>query len=151
MEKNIKIIFILGIVITLVSLYYNIYLGGIVGMFFIAIMMSLLIMQDSTGIPDIVPTIKDDAKGIVLTNTGNARAEKIHVTIVPNNIEFEIPSLEVDASYEFPFRDMIQEIKVVITFANENQRQFSISRKLSVFGEEPDLLKPMFPTFKWKK
>ena len=151
MEKNIKIIFILGIVITLVSLYYNIYLGGIVGMFFIAIMMSLLIMQDSTGIPDIVPTIKDDAKGIVLTNTGNARAEKIHVTIVPNNIEFEIPSLEVDASYEFPFRDMIQEIKVVITFANENQRQFSISRKLSIFGEEPDLLKPMFPTFKWKK
>jgi hypothetical protein len=151
MEKNIKIIFILGIVITIVSLYINIYLGGIVGMFFIAIMMSLLIMQDSTGIPDIVPTLKDDAKGIVLTNTGNARAEEIHVKIVPQDIEFDVPSLEVDASYEFPFRDMIQEIKVVITFANENQRQFSLSRKLSVFGEEPDLLKPMFPTFKWKK
>jgi len=151
MEKNTKILLILGILITIVLLFYDIYLGGIVGMIFLVLIMSLLIMQDSTGIPEIVPTLKEDAKGIVLTNTGNARAEKIHVALIPNNIEFDIPSLDVDASYEFPLSVMIEEIKVVITFANEKQRQFSQSKKLSVFGEEPDLLKPLIPMFKWKK
>jgi hypothetical protein len=151
MEKYTIIFLVLGILVTIALSFYDIYLGGIVGVIFVAIFMSMLIMQDSKGIPEIVPALKEDAKGIVLTNTGNARAEKIHVTIIPDNIDFDIPSLEVDASYEFSFSEMIQEIKVVITFTNEDQRQFSLSKKLSVFGEEPDLLKPMFPTFKWKK
>ena len=151
MDKNTKILLVLGSLITIVLLYINIYLGGIAGVIFITLMMSLKIMQDTTGIPDIVPTLKDDAKGIILTNTGNARAEKIHAVLVPNNITFDIPSLDVDLTYEFPFNEMIQEIKIVITWSNENGRQFSGSAKLSVFDEEPDLLKPMIPTFKWKK
>ena len=151
MEKNTKILLVLGALITIVLLFINIYLGGIVGVIFITLMMSLKIMHDTTGIPDIVATLKDDAKGIVLTNTGNARAEKIHVLLVPNNIEFDIPSLDVDSSYVFPLNAMIEEIKIVITWSNENGRQFSGSAKLSVFGEEPDLLKPMIPIFKWKK
>jgi len=151
MEKNTKILLVLGALITIVLLFINIYLGGIVGVIFITLMMSLKIMHDTTGIPDIVATLKDDAKGIVLTNTGNARAEKIHVLLVPNNIEFDIPSLDVDSSYVFPLNAMIEEIKIVITWSNENERQFSGSAKLSVFGEEPDLLKPMIPIFKWKK
>jgi hypothetical protein len=151
MDKNTKILLVLGSLITIVLLYINIYLGGIAGVIFITLMMSLKIMQDTTGIPDIVPTLKDDAKGIILTNTGNARAEKIHAVLVPNNITFDIPSLDVDLTYEFPFNEMVQEIKIVITWSNENGRQFSGSAKLSVFDEEPDLLKPMIPTFKWKK
>ncbi len=35
--------------------------------------------------------------------------------------------------------------------SNENGRLFSSSKKLSAFDEEPDLLKPMIPMFKWKK
>ena len=151
MDKNTKILLVLGSLITIVLLYINIYLGGIAGVIFITLMMSLKIMHDTTGIPDIVPTLKEDAKGIILTNTGNARAEKIHAVLVPNNITFDIPSLDVDLTYEFPFNEMIQEIKIVITWSNENGRQFSGSAKLSVFDEEPDLLKPMIPTFKWKK
>jgi hypothetical protein len=151
MDKNTKILLVLGSLITIVLLYFNIYLGGIAGVIFITLMMSLKIMQDTTGIPDIVPTLKEDAKGIILTNTGNARAEKIHAVLVPNNITFDIPSLDVDLTYEFPFNEMVQEIKIVITWSNENGRQFSGSAKLSVFDEEPDLLKPMIPTFKWKK
>jgi hypothetical protein len=151
MEKNTKILLVLGALITIVLLFINIYLGGIAGVIFITLMMSLKIMHDTTGIPDIVAMLKDDAKGIVLTNTGNARAEKIHVLLVPNNIEFDIPSLDVDSSYVFPLNAMIEEIKIVITWSNENGRQFSGSAKLSVFGEEPDLLKPMIPIFKWKK
>jgi hypothetical protein len=151
MDKNTKILLVLGSLITIVLLYINIYLGGIAGVIFITLMMSLKIMHDTTGIPDIVPTLKDDAKGIILTNTGNARAEKIHAVLVPDNITFDIPSLDVDLTYEFPFNEMVQEIKIVISWSNENGRQFSGSAKLSVFDEEPDLLKPMIPTFKWKK
>jgi hypothetical protein len=150
MEKNIKIFIILGALVTLLLVFVNIYLAGIVGLVFISLVMSLKIMQDSAGIPDVVPALMEDAKGIVLTNTGNARAEKIHVVLIPNNIEFDIPSLDEDASYEYPFKEMIQEVKILITFTNEDKKQFSRSKKLSVFGEEPDLLKPMFPTFKWK-
>jgi len=151
MDKKINILIILGILITIVAAFYDIYLGGIVGMIFVAVIMSLMIMQDTTGIPEIVPKLTDDGKGIILSNTGNARAENIHVTLVPNNIEFDIASLDVDASYEYSLGIMVQEIKTRITYSNENRRLFSSSKKLSVFEEDPDLLKPMIPMFKWKK
>src|SRR5665647_633827 len=82
MEKNTKILLVLGSLITIVLLIYNIYLGGIVGIIFIAIVMSLRIMEDTTGIPEIVTKLRDDAKAITLTNTGNARAYKIHVCLL---------------------------------------------------------------------
>jgi hypothetical protein len=151
MDKKITILIILGILITIAAAFYDIYLGGIVGMIFVAVIMSLMIMQDTTGIPEIVPKLTDDGKGIILSNTGNARAENIHVTLVPNNIEFDIASLDVDASYEYSLGTIVQEIKTRITYSNENRRLFSSSKKLSVFEEDPDLLKPMIPMFKWKK
>ena len=150
MEKNTKILLVPGALITVVLLFINIYLGGIVGVIFIAIVMSHLIMQDTTGIPEIAAKLRDDAKAIIITNTGNARAEKIHVALVPVNIEFDISSLEVDSSYEFSLNSMVENIKFTITYQNENGRLFSSSSKLSAFGEEPDLFKPMIPIFKWK-
>jgi hypothetical protein len=151
MEKNTKILLVLGALITVILLFFNIYLGGIAGVIFIAIAMSLLIMQDTTGVPEVVANLSDDAKSIILTNTGNAWAEKIHVTLIPGNIEFDIASLDVDSVYEYSLGTMVQEIKIKITYSNENGRLFSSSKKLSVFNEEPDLLKPMLPMFKWKK
>jgi hypothetical protein len=151
MEKNTKILLVLGALITVVLLFINIFLGGIAGVIFIAIVMSLLIMQDTTGIPEIAAKLRDDAKAIILTNTGNARAEKIHVALVPVNIEFDISSLEVDSSYEFSLNAMVENIKFTITYQNENGRLFSRSSKLSVFDDEPDILKPVLPMFKWKK
>jgi hypothetical protein len=151
MDKKIQVILVLGIIFTIVSAFLDMYLAGIVGVIFIAIIMSLMIMQDTTGIPDIVATLSDDAKSIILTNTGNARAEKIHVTLIPGNVEFDIASLDLDSSYEYSLGSMIQEIKIKITWSNENNRLFSISKKLSVFDEEPDLLKPLVPMFGWKK
>jgi len=150
MEKNTKILLVPGALITIVLLFINIYLGGIVGVIFIAIVMSHQIMQDTTGIPEIAAKLRDDAKAIIITNTGNARAEKIHVALVPVNIEFDISSLEVDSSYEFSLNSMVENIKFTITYQNENGRLFSGSSKLSAFGEEPDLFKPMIPIFKWK-
>lgn len=151
MDKGIQVILVLGIIITIVSAFLDMYLAGIVGVIFIAIIMSLMIMQDTTGIPEVVAKLSDDAKSIILTNTGNARAEKIHVTLIPSNVEFDVPSLDVDSSYEYPLGSMVQEIKIKITWSNENKRLFSSSKKLSVFDEDPDLLRPMVPMFKWKK
>ena len=151
MDKRIQVVLVLGIIITIVSAFLDMYLAGIVGVIFIAIIMSLMIMQDTTGIPEVVVKLSDEAKSITLTNTGNARAENIHVTLIPGNAEFDVPFLDVDSSYEYPLSSMVQEIKIKITWSNENERLFSSSKKLSVFDEEPDLLRPMVPMFKWKK
>jgi hypothetical protein len=151
MDKKIQVILVLGIIFTIVSAFLDMYLAGIVGVIFIAIIMSLMIMQDTTGIPDVVAKLSEDAKRIILTNTGNARAEKIHVTLIPGDVEFDIASLDIDSSYEYSLGSMIQEIKIKITWTNEKNRLFSMSKKLSVFDEEPDLLKPLVPMFGWKK
>ncbi len=151
MDKRIQIILVLGIIVTIISAFLDMYLAGIVGMIFIAIVMSLMIMQDTTGIPEVVVKLGDEAKSIILTNNGNARAENIHVTLIPSNREFDIASLDVDSVYEYFLGAMVQEIKIKITYSNENKRLFSSSKKLSVFDEEPDLLRPLIPMFKWKK
>jgi uncharacterized protein involved in high-affinity Fe2+ transport len=151
MDSKTKILLIAGILVTIILAFFDIYLAGIVGIIFIAIFMSLLIMKDTTGWPEVVAKLRDDAKAIVLSNTGNARAEKIHVTLIPLNTDYDIPSLEVDAVYEIPVEMMIQEIKVVLSYTSDTGRMFSGSAKLSAFGEDPDLLKPMIPIFKWKK
>jgi hypothetical protein len=151
MEKNTMILLGPGALITIVLYFINPYVAGIVCVILITLLMSLRIMQDTTGIPEIVPTLRDDAKAIILTNTGNARAEKIHVALVPLNIEFDISSLEAESSYEFSLDAMVEGIKIAVTYQNENSRLFSRSSKLSAFEEEPDILKPMIPIFKWKK
>jgi hypothetical protein len=151
MDKRLQVILVLGILITVASAFFDLYLAGIVGMICIAIIMSLMIMQDTTGIPEVVAKLSEDAKSIVLTNTGNARAEKIHVILIPSNAELDIRSLDVDSTYEYSLGSMVQEIKIKITWSNENGKLFSSLKKLSVFDEEPDLLKPLIPMFKWKK
>jgi hypothetical protein len=151
MDKNIKIFIVLGIIITIAAYFYDIYLAGIVGIIVIALIMTMMVMKDTTGIPEVVGKLNEDAKSIILTNNGNARAEKIHVTLIPSNLEFDIASLDVDSVYELSLDSMVQEIKIKITYSNENGRLFTSSKKLSVFDEEPDLLRPLIPMFKWKK
>jgi len=151
MEKNTKILLAFGVFIIIFLLFIDRYLAGIAGVILITLLMVVQIMQDTSGVPDIIARFREDGKAIILTNTGNARAEKIHVALVPLNSEFDISSLEVESSFEFSLNTMVEYIKIAITYQNENGRLFSGSSKLSVFGEEPDLLKPMIPLFKWKK
>ncbi|MDD1697559.1 MAG: hypothetical protein LUQ36_04275 [Methanoregula sp.] len=151
MDKNIRILIVLGILIPIAVYFYDIYLAGIVAVIIVALLMIVMIMKDTTGIPEIVTKLNDDARGIILTNTGNAMAEKIHVRLLPGTKEFEIASLDVDSSYEYFLDTPVQEIKINITYSNENGRLFSSSKKLSIFEEEPDLLKPLIPMFGWKK
>ena len=47
---------------------------------------------------------------------------------------------------------MISEVKVAVSFENENKERFSKTYLLSSTGKsDEDLLKPAFPLFKWKK
>jgi hypothetical protein len=151
MDRNTRLVLVFGLFITLILFFIDIYLAGIAGVILITLLMGVQIMQDTSGIPDIVARFREDGKAIILTNTGNARAEKIHVALVPLNTEFDISSLGVESSYEFSLNAMVEKMNIAITYQNENGRLFSGSSKLSVFGEEPDLLKPMIPLFTWKK
>ena len=151
MDKTTKMLILFSILITLIAVVINIYLGGIVVMIAIVIVMARLIMQDSTSLPEIDVQLKDDAKGIVISNTGNSVAEKIHVALVPINIEFDIPSLAADSSYEYLSPTMIDEVKVVVRFGNDKDEIFSRTFSLSATKPEYDPFKPMVPMFRWKK
>ena len=139
-----------GILVTLLLLFVNIYLAGIVFILLIVLVMSLMIMQDSMFLPQIDVRLREDAKAIVLTNGGNSPARKIHVVLVPMNIEYDVDSLAIDESHEYTFPTMLTEVKVVVTFANDKGQPFTHSQKLSASGEEFEPLKPMIPIFGWK-
>ena len=150
MDKKSQIILVLGIAITIILLIFNIYLAGIVFILAITLFMSSMIMQDSVSHPDVEASLSDDAKSIVLKNSGNSTALQIHVVLIPMNTEFDVPSIAVDESYTHPHGSMIGEVKVVVTFENEKNNVFSKSYALSSLGNAYDPFKPMIPMFKWK-
>ena len=150
MDKKSQIVLVLGLAVTIILLIFNIYLAGIVFILVITIFMSLQIMQDSVSHPDVEASLSDDAKSIILKNSGNSTALQIHVALVPMDTEFDVPSIAVDESYTHPLGAMIEEVKVVITFENEKNNVFSKSYALSSLGNAYDPFKPMIPMFKWK-
>lgn len=150
MDRKLQVMLVAGIIVTAIAAYISIYAGGIVLIIVIALVMSYLIMQDSTQLPDVVAEFNDDAKAIVIRNTGNAIAKSVHVAIVPENIEFDVPSLAVEESHTHRLERMLEEVKVVVTFRNEADVPFTRSYRLSAFGDNFEPLKPMIPLFRWK-
>ena len=150
MDKTTTAVLAAGILVTLLLFFVSIYLAGIAFIILVAIVMSLMIMRDTTFLPQVDVRLREDAKAIVLTNAGNSPALKIHVALIPMNIEYDVASLAVDGSHEYPLSSMIADVKAVITFSNEKGQSFSYSHKLSASGEEFEPLKPMIPIFGWK-
>jgi hypothetical protein len=150
MDKKTQIVLFSGVAITIILFLINIYLAGIVFILVVTIVMSMLIMQDSISHPDLDAELSDDAKSIILKNSGNATALNIHVALVPMNTEYDLPTLAVDATHSYPFDAMIQNVKAVITYENEEKVVFSKSYSLSALGNEYEPFKPMIPLFKWK-
>jgi hypothetical protein len=108
-------------------------------------------MEDAKVLPDITIHLHDDAKKIGVTNRGTAPAYRIHITMVPLNFEFDIPELAVDAISEHQLPEMINEAKAVVTFKDSNDAHYTRTFALSALGKnDDDILKPMFPLFKWK-
>ena len=152
MQRTHKILLGALLAITIILLFVNIYAAGTAAIIFIALAMSVWIMQDSQLHPEIVATLRDEAKSLEFRNRGNAAAYAIHVTIIPHDIELDIPMLGEEERYKHTFDKMITEAKVVVSFTNEKKQQYKKTFLLSALGKsEDDLLKPMFPIFKWKK
>ncbi len=149
MDKKTTGVLVAGLLITILLFFVSVYLAGIALIILVVIVMSLFIMQETTFMPQVDIRLRDDAKAVVLTNTGNSPALSIHVVLVPVNIEYDLDSLAVDRSHEYPLPSMIAEVKAVVTFSNEKGQVSSFTRKLSS-SEEFEPLKPMFPIFGWK-
>jgi len=150
MDKRTTAVLAAGIIISSLLFFVNIYLAGMSFILVVVIVMSIIIMQDSTFLPQVDVRLREDAKAIVLSNGGNSPARKIHVALVPMNIEYDVSSLAVDESHEYLLSSMLAEVKVFVTFENEKGQPFSHSRSLSSTGEEFEPLKPMVPVFGWK-
>lgn len=151
MDKRTVIILAAGLILCIILLLIDIYLGGIAFIILVTLGMSFFIMQDTKSMPEIGVVLKDDAKSIVLINRGNDIAYKIHVALVPLDIEFDVPTLAVDAKYEYPLAAMLAEAKAVVSYRNAGGLEYSRTTTISALGKsDDDLLKPMFPLFRWK-
>lgn len=150
MDKKITAVLAAGILVTILLYFIDIYLAGIAVIILIAIVMSLLIMRDTAFLPQVNVKLREDAKAIVLSNAGNSPAQKIHVALVPLNLEYSVDSLAEDRVHEYLLPSMVAEVKAVITYTNEKGQQFSHTCRLSSSEEEFEPLKPMIPVFGWK-
>jgi len=151
MEKNHTIILGVGVLVCAILFYIDIYAGATGAVILIALAMSFFIMEDAEVLPEVAIRLHDDAKRIIVINRGTAPAYRIHITMVPLNIEFKIPELAVDATSEHQLQEMINEAKAVVTFEDSKGSHYTRTIALSALGKnDEDLLKPMFPLFKWK-
>jgi hypothetical protein len=151
MERKYIVYIIIPLLISVILLIVNLYLGLIVLVIAIALGMSIFIMQDSRYHPELVVRLTDEAKGVEVRNRGNAAAIHIHVSIVPLDIDFDVPDLREEAVYTYQHNSMISTAKAVVNYDNEKGETFSKIFPLSALGmDDDDLLKPMFPVFKWK-
>jgi hypothetical protein len=146
-------VLIIATVITLLLFFVNVFYGAMAVVVLAILFMSFRIMGETTHFPDVIARLPETAKGIVLENRGNEEAEGIHVILVPQNLEFDLPTLGVDATHMFALPQMIEGVKVLLTYQNKKGQTFSRSFRLSPLKEdveEEDLLKPAFPMFGWK-
>lgn len=151
MERKHILILAAGAVFCVILFFINIYLGATGVIILAALAMSLWIMEDSRVLPEITVSLRDDAKKIRVKNEGNATAYAIHVALVPLDTEFDLPELAADAMYEYPLSSMIDEAKAVVSYRAQTGGETSRTFPLSALGKNgDDLLKPMFPLFKWK-
>lgn len=150
MDKNQKAVLVVGLLAVLGLLFINIYLALIALVIVLVLLVSLGIMSDTVDNPEIVVVLNEDAKGVTVRNRGNAEAFRIHVAVVPLNIEFDVPSLKEDEASEYALPEMIEEAKAVVTYENDRGQKYRQSYALSALGGDEDLLKPVFPIFGWK-
>lgn len=150
MDRKILLTIIAGLVVTCLLLLVSIYAAGIAFILFIVLVMCQLIMQDSASRPDIMVELRDDAKAVLIRNSGNSDAVRVHVALVPLDIEYDIMVLAPDQINEYPLEKMVTEAKAVATFENVMGDKFSRSGTLASGGSAYDPLKPMIPIFRWK-
>jgi len=153
MDSRQSILIVVGAIACIGAAFIDPYFALIVLVIFGALFMSLWIMQDSKYLPQVVCSLTEDAKTIVVKNIGTATARRIHVALVPLDIEFEIRELQPEEEEVFTLEKMVREAKAVVRFSsvdsdNVVEQSYPLS---SLSGGVYDPLKPTFPLFSWKK
>ncbi|HXW98176.1 MAG TPA: hypothetical protein VEI51_00455 [Methanomicrobiales archaeon] len=139
-----------GLVVAAALSFFDIYLAGMAVILVGTLGIAFFIMGETRDLPDLACTFSEDAKGVLVTNRGNAPAYRIHVTLVPLDREFDLPELAVDEDHAFALPSMIAEAKALVRYENQGGRIFTRTFRLSAMEKEDDLLKPLIPTFGWK-
>lgn len=147
MEKNQKIVLAAAVLITLGLLFIEPIFALISFIFVIALLMIFHIMRDTANYPLVIAELAENAREIIVINTGTARAQKIHVTLVPLDIEFEVASLDPDEKSRFSLASMVSEAKAVITYANADGQEFRRSCPITALGAGRDPTEPLIPIF----
>ena len=96
MDRNQKIVLVAGGLITLALLFIDYFVALIALVCLLTLLMCLHIMRETADFPLVTADLSEDARRIILTNTGTAAANNIHLALVPLNIEFDHPSLGPD-------------------------------------------------------
>jgi hypothetical protein len=158
MERNHILLLAAGIIITAL-LYilmpgqpYFAYMAAIV---VIVLFMGVLMMNTSkrfADLPALAVRLCDDGKGVIVMNTGKEDALSVHVALVPLNIEFDLESLAAGSAYTFRTEEMINEAKAYVTFKTPGGSNLDLTKMLNALqpDADEDILKPVFPLFKWK-
>ncbi len=147
MEKNQRIFLVVGVLITLGLFFIEPFFALIALVCVLVLLMSLHIMGDTTDYPLVTADLSENAREVIVTNTGTTRAQKIHVALVPLNIDFDIASLDPDEKSRLALGTMVSEAKAVITYENPGGQAFTRSYPLSALRAGRDPTEPLFPIF----
>ena len=147
MDKNQKIVLVMGGLIVLGLLTIEPFFALIALILVLAILMSLRIMGDTEDYPLVTAGLSEDAREIIVINTGTGKAQKIHVALVPLDIVFEVASLDPDEESGFSLPSMVSEAKAVVTNEKAEGQQFQRSYPLTALGAGHDLTEPLIPIF----
>jgi hypothetical protein len=148
MERNQKIVLVAGGIITLMLFFIDIYLALIALVLVLVLLMSFHIMNDTRDYPLVAVELSENAREIIVTNSGTAEARNIHVDLVPLDVEFDIVSLGPDEKSGFSLASMIREAKAFVTYETPTGQKQARTYPLTALGSGHDPLEPMFPLFK---
>lgn len=150
MERSLVIVIVLGLAAAAGLLLVSPYLSLIALVIAAVVVMALAIGRDSRDLPDIEASLAEDARSVMLRNTGNAPAHQVHASLVPIGVEVDLSSLAVDEVHELPLAEQVTEVKVVLTFKNSEEQPFHRTALLSALHPEQDPLRPAFNIFGYK-
>jgi hypothetical protein len=151
MKRNQLAIIVAGLIICALLSVISIYLTGIGVILVITLAMSFQIFQDSERLTDLAVVLSENAKVVSVINRGNMPIRNIVVSLVPFDMEFKVSELAVDGIFPYELPQMIHEARAIVEFEDINGKKYNKSFQLSALHSDDDLLKPMFPTFDWKK
>ncbi|GAB7016951.1 hypothetical protein [Methanogenium cariaci] len=154
-KRQVAAVFIAGIAIFAYLSFIGQFAASIVVMVILIIGMTAYLTvlgKTISEIPELTAKLSQDAKAIIIRNSGNTSAVHIHAAVVPLDIEYDVPEIPAEEEHTHSLDAMISEAKVVITWKDMKGNLFSHESAISALGKgEDDLLKPMFPMFDIKK